>query len=98
MGCLVKLTLLDVGRNSLRDVIPGALTLLVQMYKLSLSDNQLSGSRAGKRGGFKRPICSFFWSFFEPEIWEGDERRSFQCLKSGDSLNDQNLFTELSFL
>ena len=32
------------------------------------------------------------------EIWEGDERRRFQFLKCGDSLNGQNLFTELPFL
>ena len=32
------------------------------------------------------------------EIWEGDERRKFQCLESGDSLNGRNLFNELPFL
>ena len=32
------------------------------------------------------------------EIWEGDERRKFQLIEFGDSLNGGNLFTELSFL
>ena len=32
------------------------------------------------------------------EIWEGDERRRFQFIESGDSLNGRNLFTELPFL
>ena len=32
------------------------------------------------------------------EIWEGDERRKFQFLESGDSLKGRNLFTELPFL
>ena len=32
------------------------------------------------------------------EIWEGDERRTFQLLEPGDSLNGRNLFTELPFL
>ena len=32
------------------------------------------------------------------EIWEGDERRYFKFLESGDSLNGRNLFTELPFL
>ena len=34
----------------------------------------------------------------EAEIWAGDERRKFQALESGDSLNGRNLFTELPFL
>ena len=29
------------------------------------------------------------------EIWEGDERRRFRFIESGDSLNGRNLFTEL---
>ena len=29
------------------------------------------------------------------EIWEGDERRKFQFLESGDSVNHRNLFSEL---
>ena len=32
------------------------------------------------------------------EIWEGDERRKFRFLESGNSLNGQNLFNELPFL
>ena len=28
------------------------------------------------------------------EIWEGDERRRFQVIESGDSLNGRNLFNE----
>ena len=32
------------------------------------------------------------------EIWEGDEHRKFQFVKSGDSLNGGNLFSELPFL
>ena len=35
-------------------------------------------------------------SKFGAEIGEGDERRRFK--KSGDSLNGQNLFSEVSFL
>ena len=33
-----------------------------------------------------------------PEIWEGDERRKFQSLESGDSLNGRKLFSEFPFL
>ena len=36
--------------------------------------------------------------FIGVEIWEGDERRKFQAIESGDSQNGRNLFTELSFL
>ena len=32
------------------------------------------------------------------EIWEGDESSKSQVSKSGDSLNDRNLFIELPFL
>ena len=32
------------------------------------------------------------------EIWEGDERRKFQFVETGDSLNSRNLFSELLFL
>ena len=35
-----------------------------------------------------------FFLWIGAEIWEGDERRKFQFLESGDSLNGRNLFTE----
>ena len=34
------------------------------------------------------------WYYIGVEIWGGDERRRFQCIESGNSLNGRNLFIE----
>ena len=43
-------------------------------------------------------MVQYFSQILGAEIWEGNERRRFQCIESGDSLTGRNLSTELPLL
>ena len=71
--------------------LTGKIPINRENYEISPLPCPTAERRQGRRAGVLRPSTVL-------EIWEGDERRKFQALESGDSLNGRNLFTELPFL